>query len=392
VTFRLLGFPITVRASFWLIVAVLSLPYLGEPGRMAIWPIVVFSGVLLHELGHALAARAFGHEASIELMAMGGVTSWRPDPERMPAWWQLLIISAAGPLTGIAVGFGVAVAALFAGAVRPEALLTLGGPGDASLLEHAVAAAVWVNAGWGALNLLPIYPLDGGQIGAALIDGALPGRGRLWAMRLTVLFGGGAALLALRAGWLWSAVIAGYLAFRALRDMGAEAAIAPDRAVLPRLLAARQAFDRGELERARRLAEAARSEARTDLVRGGALELLARVAVAHGEHARAAELLAALPQGLEPDPLLAGVVDLANGHLAHAVASLSEAVAREPSSENRVLLARALALDGNLERALDQLERAAEIGGPSRADLLGEPAFAPLRSHPRFEALVARLP
>lgn len=68
----------------------------------ASWIVVVFLGVLAHELGHALAMRRIGASPSIELDAMGGRTEW--DTQARPRPHQEMLVSLAGPAAGLLVG------------------------------------------------------------------------------------------------------------------------------------------------------------------------------------------------------------------------------------------------------------------------------------------------
>ena len=52
---------------------------------------------------------------------------------------------------------------------------------DASIAQYAFDSLIWVNLGWGVLNLLPMLPLDGGNIVASLMELLSPARGRLLA-------------------------------------------------------------------------------------------------------------------------------------------------------------------------------------------------------------------
>ena len=77
--------------------------------------------------------------------------------------------------------------------------------------------SVWVNLGWGVLNLLPVLPLDGGMIVASLVE-SIWGPGALYTVRvLSVVVCVGLCALALSVGWLWSAFLAGVLAISNLQ-------------------------------------------------------------------------------------------------------------------------------------------------------------------------------
>jgi membrane-associated protease RseP (regulator of RpoE activity) len=161
--FRVFGIPVQVSLFFLLIVFLLGRGSAdGSPLLMVAWVAIAFASVLLHELGHALSARAFGQRPYIELFGLGGVTTWRQVGE-LPAGRRFLI-SAAGPGVGLVIGF----IALF-----PWLLMK----GSGSAAEAILSFIVFANLGWGILNLLPMLPLDGGKMMASFFELLAPGRG-----------------------------------------------------------------------------------------------------------------------------------------------------------------------------------------------------------------------
>jgi Zn-dependent protease len=143
----LLGIPVTVQATFFLI-PLIVLQSRDVAGAL-IWTAVVFFSVLAHELGHALAMRAFGSQPSIVLQMFGGLTLW-PD-DFAPTAKQRLFVTAGGPLTGLMLG-GIAL------------LLKFFVDDPSEHLEMALFDAVWVNIGWSIINLFPMLPFDGGLL------------------------------------------------------------------------------------------------------------------------------------------------------------------------------------------------------------------------------------
>src|SRR5215470_3715456 len=95
---RILGIPIKVEVSFWLTVAFLGLVRMSEPVTVVEWALVVFVSVLFHEMGHALVGRAFGLTPSVQLYALGGLTSWTEARRLSPV--KSIAISLAGPGAG----------------------------------------------------------------------------------------------------------------------------------------------------------------------------------------------------------------------------------------------------------------------------------------------------
>lgn len=154
--FRVAGLPVQVHPLFLLTAVASGISGWWTPGRVAVWCGVVFLSVLIHELGHALAFRRFGHGASISLHGLGGTTSstgGRTLTHRQELW-----LSLAGPGAGFLLGGGV---------LALQHFTPVGQAGG--LVGYAVGSLLWANFGWGILNLMPILPLDGGHALAAVI-------------------------------------------------------------------------------------------------------------------------------------------------------------------------------------------------------------------------------
>ena len=194
--FRLLGFPVRVDVSFAIVVAMLGAGR-GDLWLVLLWVAVVFVSILVHEVGHAAVARAFGCQPSITLFAMGGLTQWSGGPRLSPLGH--VGVSLAGPLAGFA--FGGLVLAV-GPALPPESPL---------LAQLAIQDLLWVNFGWGLLNLLPVLPLDGGQVLRSLLHAARGKEDDRLPLKISVFVGGVAAVLALSAGMLWAAMLAGLI-------------------------------------------------------------------------------------------------------------------------------------------------------------------------------------
>jgi membrane-associated protease RseP (regulator of RpoE activity) len=148
--FRLFNVPIRVEWYFWLMAAVLVPTGTANVPALLIWVACVFVSIVVHELGHALAARRFGLSPFVILYGMGGLT-YSPGAERIGRGRRIML-SLAGPAAGLALA-GLVWLAWFAVI-------------DASplLLRWAMVFLLWINIKWTLLNLLPIPPLDGGQV------------------------------------------------------------------------------------------------------------------------------------------------------------------------------------------------------------------------------------
>ncbi|HEX9018521.1 MAG TPA: M50 family metallopeptidase, partial [Anaerolineaceae bacterium] len=130
----------------------------------------IFACVALHEMGHTLAARLFGIQASsIVLWPLGGYTSLSRRPEKLIAE---LVISAAGPLANLILFAGLA---LVTGIERiledSQAFPTLSRLLWQSDLFAFLATLAVANLALALFNLAPVYPLDGGQIARGVLKG-----------------------------------------------------------------------------------------------------------------------------------------------------------------------------------------------------------------------------
>lgn len=211
--FRLFDIPVRVHPLFFVTAVFLGVGAAQQGGDqwmtwLVLWVALVFGGVLAHELGHAFAGRAFGLAPSIELYAFGGLTWWREGRPLTP--WRSIAVSLAGPLVGIVAG-GVGLAFLLSSDLP-----------DPSLARFALWSFVWINLGWGVLNLVPMLPLDGGNIMASFFELLTKRHGRRFARYLSIALAVGLAAWAL-AGELWFMVaLLGFLAWNNLRDLRVE--------------------------------------------------------------------------------------------------------------------------------------------------------------------------
>jgi Zn-dependent protease len=120
--------------------------------------LALFGIVLLHEFGHALACRQVGGQANrIMLWPLGGVAFVQPPPRPGALLWSI----AAGPLVNLVLGILSAMMLLWA--------RTAGWGNQHPDLAQFLLAVTAINFGLLIFNLLPIYPLDGGQILQALL-------------------------------------------------------------------------------------------------------------------------------------------------------------------------------------------------------------------------------
>jgi Zn-dependent protease len=142
------SFGLTIYPSFWIVALLIA--YLASTSILGgfFWVFVVLVSVVLHELGHAWTARAFGQRAYIELGFFGGAT-YRGGPTLSPAKDFLVVLM--GPLVSLFLGGS----ALY--------IVTTFKPQEEMVQELLTIFAVG-NLYWTFLNILPVLPLDGGKL------------------------------------------------------------------------------------------------------------------------------------------------------------------------------------------------------------------------------------
>jgi Zn-dependent protease len=184
---------------FWLVSLLLGLGGNPKPDQMLLWVGTVFVSIIVHEMGHALMARAHGWQPSITLHGFGGLASYRPTYHTTSS---SLLISIAGPAAGFLFAAGV-LATLMALGHRvefdwpPLSRMPFTWEGfDSQRANMLVFFLLYVNIFWGLVNLLPVYPLDGGQIAREVLCVFNPSDGMRQSLWLSVIMAGAIAVLA----------------------------------------------------------------------------------------------------------------------------------------------------------------------------------------------------
>jgi Zn-dependent protease/predicted transcriptional regulator len=122
--------------------------------------VTLFGIVVLHELGHALAARRFGiRTRGITLLPIGGIAQLERIPEDP---WQELVVALAGPAVNVVIASMIYLGLLL-------------GPGVSPIIETFKVGGgffqqlFWVNLSLVVFNLIPAFPMDGGRVFRALL-------------------------------------------------------------------------------------------------------------------------------------------------------------------------------------------------------------------------------
>jgi stage IV sporulation protein FB len=216
--FRVLG--ISVRISPWFWAASIFLGWslasslhdrINIGLALLIWTSAVLVSILVHELGHSLTFRYFGVPSHIVLYQFGGLAI----PERAFASYgrqnnddskRQILISVAGPAAQLLLAIVVGGACFAAGYAVGNPLpfiqgldfLNDGEPFPSLPLAIWLVSLVSASVGWALLNLLPVYPLDGGRISRELFTLNRPREGIRNSLVLSMVVAGGVAF------WGWT--------------------------------------------------------------------------------------------------------------------------------------------------------------------------------------------
>lgn len=205
--FSLLGIPVQVQPWFWLTMVIIGGRGMGNDResllRLLLFMLAGFISILVHELGHALTGRAFGARSAITLQMFGGYAEFSGAYFTRP---RHFLVTAAGP--GVQIVLGLLIVLLI-----PD-VFDLKSPAG-----YFWGRLAGISLFWAVLNLLPVLPLDGGQMLNAVLG---PARIRL-TLWISILTAAGAGLLVYeRTGSILFPMFLGMFAFQAWQALRAQ--------------------------------------------------------------------------------------------------------------------------------------------------------------------------
>lgn len=183
IRFSLFGVRVSISPSLWLTLAVLGgvfnvsgmLNLLG----VALFIIAALLCLLTHEMGHALVGRSLGGgQPEVCLAWLGGACN---HPDAVLTRTQGVVMTAAGPAASVLLGlFAIGALGVYVGSLPaagyialhavcgsvPAGTWELGAPLAILFFVDMICVSFW----WSVFNLLPVFPLDGGQMMHGLSD------------------------------------------------------------------------------------------------------------------------------------------------------------------------------------------------------------------------------
>ncbi len=200
--FRLFGIPVRIEPVFFVIAGLLGLQLADQSlALVAVWIGVTFVSILVHEFGHALTLKAFGQPSEIVLQGLGGATISR----RRLSKGRSIAVSLAGSFTALVL-LWLPARALDHGVWWNQ---------QDEWLRGLVTFTAFANLWWSVANLLPIRPLDGGNVATELF-------GAPAARRLSIVVALAGGIWAFQNGQQFAGIFALMLAFQSWQEVQAE--------------------------------------------------------------------------------------------------------------------------------------------------------------------------
>lgn len=366
--------PVAIHPFFWLFAGIIGWINSQSLMGMFIWVGIIFFSVLIHEFGHALTAVLFKQKARIQLVALGGVTMF--DGPKLK-FWQQFIITFNGPLFGFFL-FLIATA-----------LLQLSMPPLAFKILKATQVA---NLFWTVVNLLPVMPLDGGQLLRIALEAGFGLKG----FKASLLIGAVIAGLISFYFFMMQAFLLGaffflfaFQSFDSWRKSRFANSDDRDEENKKLMIEAESALEEGNRDLAKRLLEEVREKGHGGLLAHAASQYLAFLAIKDRKREEAYNLLLPIKDHLSDDSLCI-LHELASERKNHpVVVELSTRVYQiAPSQKMALRNARAFAHEKKPKAAGGWLQTAWQYGGLDLESILQEEEFKELKDNHEFREFI----
>lgn len=362
--------PVKMTWPFFLVAALIGFLNSYSLYGTLFWIFVILISVLIHEYGHALSAHAFGQKPRIELVAFGGLTY--PEGKRLKSWQEFIVV-LAGPLCSLGLCL-LGMIIFFIPAVRhtPYAIYPF--------------LFAFVNGFWTILNLLPILPLDGGQLVRIICQALFGFKGFKIASVISIVFGTVCALFFFFVGQLFLGLIFLFILFQGVeiykqvRRLG-ESDLNDE--VKTELAKGELAMTANDLNKAEIIFEKVRLMAKDGFCFMRASELLAEIKSRRGEFQETFSLLEPISTelSLSARNLLVKAAFMQKEYIV-VLQETARVFAEEPNQEAATLAAKSAAALQQVEDAINYFQAALKLG--ANKEELNRSDFDAIKDDPNF--------
>ncbi len=371
--------PITIHPLFWVIAGLIG--WINSQSLLGtiIWIGIIIVSVFIHEMGHALTALLFGKNPRIDFVAMGGVTSYKIGGL---SYLKQFIIVFNGPLFG----FLLFLAAWFA------AKTTYSGP---PILYGIFYITQVVNLFWSIVNLLPVPPLDGGQLLRIGLEAFFGVRGLRLSFFIGMIVSVGFAFFFFAYGALLIGALFFLFAFQCYDTWKKSKSMAETDISdhLKKMTSMADAAMRsGRVEEAEQLFESIREQAKQGMLYSMATEYLARIYYSRGDKERAYSLLNEIKKNISEETIpLFHQLSFEHQDYATVVDLSVQSFEKRSTQETALINAYAFAALEKAEPAGGWLKRAFEIRHFDVEKIIENSIFDKVRDQKAFQHFVREM-
>jgi stage IV sporulation protein FB len=371
--------PITIYPTFWLFAGLIgyfnSLSLVGT----LIWVGIIFVSVLFHEFGHALTALLFGQAPRIELVALGGLTYH--NGQKLPFWKQFFIV-LDGPLFGF-------ILVILATILLQFSALSQG------MIGSVISLTRIVNLFWTIVNLLPVMPLDGGQLLRVVLERIFGLKGFKYAIVTSMVIATGISLFffltqAFLVGALFFLLaFQSYDTFRRTRHL---TEVDRDDTLRQELETVEELMQTGKKEEAYRLCEEVRTKAKKGMIFELSTQYLAFLKYERGQIKDTYDLLNGIREELSGDALcLLHKVAFEQKDFPLVTELAGTCFQNWPTAETALRNAFAHAQLHQAVPSVGWLQTAINEGVSNIKEIVADPAFDSIRQDPSFQEMLKGL-
>ena len=371
--------PLHIHPIFWLVAALLGWINSWTLMGTLLWVIVILVSVLVHEYGHALTARAFGQNARIDLVAMGGVTTHTGKKLKL---WQDFIVVLMGPTFGFLLCGATYLLRMWAGNIHP-------------ILLYLLTIFVWINLFWSIINLLPLLPLDGGQLLRIVMEGIFGHKGLRITLGIGIVLGVIASFFFFMIGqFLVGAIFLlltfeSVMAFKQVKGMSVDDQ-KPD--LQEELKKAEQAYLLQRSDEAKNLFQDLLTKSKTGIIHHEAEERLALIFYQEGKVQEAYELLSKNPKELSKEArIIYHRLAFSQGEYQKALEVGGKCFQDLPQYDIAYINAMASAALKDSRAAIGWLHCAMSEGMPGVQQAIAKSEFDAIRQDPLFQSFLKSL-
>lgn len=369
--------PIRINPFFWVLILLIGwLNSMTVVGTL-LCAAVIFVSVLIHEFGHAFTAMAFKQRVEIQLTGFGGLTTRQGPPLKS---WQEFLIVINGPLAGFALCYI---------AYKMYGLL---GPNSSPLLSFSLKVAIYVNLFWTLINLLPVHPLDGGQLFRIILEAMFGVRGVKAALFLSMLVAASIAVASFAYGEIFLGSVFFLLTFENYRTWSSSLSVTDqdrDHDLQALFKEAETNLRQGKVQDAYQQLLQVRDLSKTGVIYTAATDYMARILNESGKYQEAYNLLSPLSKKLSSDSLsLLQQLTFKTGNWEEAIAVGNKVYQHNPGYDSALINAICHAILGHEQPAIGWLKTAISDGLPNPSQVLKKREFDHIRQNPQFQLLL----